>query len=52
MSGPVASLALVRVDIFSIFPGFIESPLRESLVGKAIAKAPVIETTNTEECRG
>jgi tRNA (guanine37-N1)-methyltransferase len=27
----------VRVDIFTIFPGIFESPLRESLLGRAIA---------------
>jgi tRNA (guanine37-N1)-methyltransferase len=27
----------VRVDIFTIFPGIFESPLRESLLGKAVA---------------
>jgi tRNA (guanine37-N1)-methyltransferase len=29
----------VRVDILTIFPGIFESPLRESLLGKAIAAA-------------
>jgi tRNA (guanine37-N1)-methyltransferase len=31
-----ATLASVRVDVFTIFPGIFESPLRESLLGKAI----------------
>jgi tRNA (guanine37-N1)-methyltransferase len=31
----------VRVDIFTIFPGIFSSPLRESLLGKAIAEGVV-----------
>jgi len=27
----------VRIDVFTIFPGIFESPLRESLLGKAVA---------------
>jgi tRNA (guanine37-N1)-methyltransferase len=27
----------VRIDVFAIFPGILESPLRESLLGRAIA---------------
>ena len=32
-----ASLAPVRIDVFTIFPGILEGPLRESLLGRAIA---------------
>lgn len=32
-----ASLGSMRIDVFTIFPGIFESPLRESLLGKAIA---------------
>jgi tRNA (guanine37-N1)-methyltransferase len=31
----------VRVDVFTIFPGIFESPLRESLLGRAIAEGLV-----------
>jgi tRNA (guanine37-N1)-methyltransferase len=31
------SLAAVRIDVFTIFPGLVDAPLRESLLGKAIA---------------
>jgi tRNA (guanine37-N1)-methyltransferase len=31
----------VRVDIFTIFPGMFEGPLRESLLGKAIATGKI-----------
>jgi tRNA (guanine37-N1)-methyltransferase len=31
----------VRVDVFTIFPGIFESPLRESLLGRAIAEGIV-----------
>jgi tRNA (guanine37-N1)-methyltransferase len=31
----------VRVDVFTIFPGIFESPLRESLLGRAIASGLV-----------
>ena len=31
-----ASLRLVRIDVVTIFPGIFESPLRESLLGRAI----------------
>ena len=27
----------MRIDVFTIFPGIFESPLRESLLGKAVA---------------
>jgi tRNA (guanine37-N1)-methyltransferase len=33
-----ASLARVRVDVLTIFPGIFEGPLRESLLGKAISE--------------
>lgn len=32
-----ASLGSMRIDVFTIFPGIFESPLRESLLGKAIS---------------
>ena len=28
----------MRIDVFTIFPGILESPLRESLLGKAVAE--------------
>jgi tRNA (guanine37-N1)-methyltransferase len=31
----------VRIDVFTIFPGMIEGPLRESLLGRAIAEGLV-----------
>jgi tRNA (guanine37-N1)-methyltransferase len=32
---------MIRFDVLTIFPGYFESPLRESLLGKAIAKGLV-----------
>jgi tRNA (guanine37-N1)-methyltransferase len=32
----------VRIDVFTIFPGILEGPLRESLLGRAIA-AGIVE---------
>ena len=29
---------MVRIDVFTIFPGMLEAPLRQSLLGKAIAE--------------
>ena len=31
----------MRVDVFTIFPGILEGPLRESLLGKAIEAGPI-----------
>ena len=28
----------MRIDVFTIFPGMLEGPLRQSLLGKAIAE--------------
>ncbi|HEV2109035.1 MAG TPA: tRNA (guanosine(37)-N1)-methyltransferase TrmD [Thermomicrobiales bacterium] len=36
--GPMACPGPRRVDVFTLFPAFFESPLRESIIGRALSK--------------
>jgi tRNA (guanine37-N1)-methyltransferase len=47
MTGPATPAPAMRVEILTIFPGYFESPLRESLLGKAIAEG-ILRVTITD----